>query len=77
MLDIKFIRENPQIVKQALVDKCLDLDIDLLLSTDKKIIQLKQAMEAELQKRNALSREMPTATDARKAEIKELSKQSG
>ena len=77
MLDIKFIRENPQIVKQALIDKCLDLDIDLLLSTDKKIIQLKQAMEAELQKRNALSREMPTATDARKAEIKELSKQSG
>ena len=38
MLDIKFIRENPQLVKQALIDKCLDLDIDLLLSTDKKII---------------------------------------
>ncbi len=77
MLDIKFIRENPQLVKQALIDKCLDLDIDLLLTTDKKIIQLKQAMEAELQKRNALSREMPKADEARKSEIKELSRQSG
>ena len=56
MLDIKFIRENTDIVKQALIDKCIDLDIDLLLSVDKQIIAHKQAMEAELQKRNALSR---------------------
>lgn len=77
MLDIKFIRENTEAVKQALIDKCIDLDIDLLLSIDKQIIAHKQAMEAELQKRNALSREMPTATPERKAEIKELSKQSG
>ena len=77
MLDIKFIRENTDIVKQALIDKCIDLDIDLLLSVDKQIIAHKQAMEAELQKRNALSREMPTATPERKAEIKELSKKSG
>lgn len=77
MLDIKFIRENPQIVKQALIDKCLDLDIDLLLAADKEIIRLKQAQETELQKRNALSREMPTANAARKIEIKELSRQSG
>ncbi len=77
MLDIKFIRENTDIVKQALVDKCIDLDIDLLLSIDKQIIAHKQAMEAELQKRNALSREMPTASPERKEEIKELSKKSG
>lgn len=77
MLDIKFIRENTDVVKQALKDKCLELDVDLLLSIDKQIIQHKQAMEAELQKRNALSKEMPTATPERKEEIKELSKQSG
>ncbi len=77
MLDIKFIRENTEVVKQALVDKCIDLDIDLLLSIDRQIIAHKQAMEAELQKRNALSREMPTASPERKEEIKELSKKSG
>ena len=75
MLDIKFIRENTDIVKQALIDKCLELDIDLLLAIDKDIIKHKQAMEAELQKRNALSKEMPNASPERKAEIKELSKE--
>ena len=65
MLDIKFIRENTDVVKQALVDKCIELDIDLLLAIDKNIIKHKQAMEAELQKRNALSKEMPTATPER------------
>ena len=77
MLDIKFIRENTDIVKQALIDKCLELDIDLLLAIDKDIIKHKQAMEAELQKRNALSKEMPNASPERKAEIKELSKECG
>ena len=77
MLDIKFIRENPDIVKKTLAEKCLTLDIDELLSIDKKIIQIKQLMEAELQKRNALSKEMPKASPERKEEIKELSKKSG
>ncbi len=77
MLDIKFIRENTDVVKQALIDKCIELDVDLLLSIDKQIIAHKQAMEAELQKRNALSREMPQASPERKEEIKELSKKSG
>lgn len=77
MLDIKFIRENTDLVKQTLIDKCITLDIDELLSLDKKIIQCKQTMEAELQKRNALSKEMPNATPERKEEIKELSRESG
>ena len=57
MLDIKFIRENADLVKKTLQEKCLTLDIDELLSIDKQIIQIKQLMEAELQKRNALSKE--------------------
>ena len=77
MLDIKFIRENADLVKKTLQEKCLTLDIDELLSIDKQIIQIKQLMEAELQKRNALSKEMPKATPERKEEIKALSKQSG
>lgn len=77
MLDIKFIRENADLVKQALQDKCLSLDIDALLDLDKQIIRIKQSMEAELQQRNALSKEMPKATPERREEIKELSKKSG
>ena len=77
MLDIKFIRENADLVKKTLQEKCLTLDIDELLSIDKQIIQIKQLMEAELQKRNALSKEMPKASPEIKEEIKALSKQSG
>ena len=77
MLDIKFIRENPEIVKQAVADKCLTVDIDHLLALDKEIIQTKQIMEAEAAKRNALSKEMAGASPERREEIKALSKQSG
>ena len=35
MLDIKFIRENADLVKKTLQDKSLSLDIDELLSIHK------------------------------------------
>ena len=36
MLDIKYIRENSEIVKQAAKNKLIDVDIDRLLEVDKK-----------------------------------------
>jgi len=36
MLDIKFIRENPDKVKQGCQKKQADVDIDKLLEIDKK-----------------------------------------
>ncbi len=77
MLDIKYIRENTDIVKQAVIDKCIKLDIDALLELDKKIIQQKQLLDTQLQQRNALSKEMPQADEARKAEIKDQSRAIG
>ncbi len=36
MLDIKFIRENPEVVKKAIKDKGVDLDLDELLKLEEK-----------------------------------------
>lgn len=77
MIDIKWIRENVDTLKQALIDKRIELDVDRLLELDQQIIKMKQEMEAELTKRNAFSREMKSASPERREEIKELSRQSG
>jgi seryl-tRNA synthetase len=36
MLDLKFIRENPDKVKKAISDRGMDIDVDKVLSLDKE-----------------------------------------
>ena len=57
MLDIKYIRENSDIVRQAIVDKQLTktIDIDKLLELDRKYIALLQKVELHRTLRNQLS----------------------
>lgn len=45
MLDIKFIRENPQKVKKACADKNILVDVDAFLEVDKKVRQLQQEID--------------------------------
>ncbi|RKY34891.1 MAG: serine--tRNA ligase [Candidatus Omnitrophota bacterium] len=55
MLDIKFIRENPQIVCQALEDRGLDFDLDGFLKLDEKrrsFIKEIDSLRTELNKIN-------------------------
>lgn len=60
MLDIKFIRENAELVRQNAKDRLSKADIDRLLELDKK----RREMEAELDnlraRRNAVSKTKPT-----------------
>ncbi len=51
MLDIKFIRENPELVKQAVIHKKAHVDIDLLLEVDAKRRKLLADVEALNQER--------------------------
>ena len=55
MLDLKFIRECPEVVKKALKDRGLDLDVDKLLDLDgqrRKIITEVEALKSERNKTN-------------------------
>ncbi len=55
MLDIKFIRNNPDIVKKAIKNKKVDLDLDELISVDeerRKILGEVEALKAEQNQRS-------------------------
>lgn len=58
MLDIKFIRDNPEIIKKAIKNRAYDVDIDLLLELDKKWRELKKENDDLRAKRNKISQEI-------------------
>lgn len=61
MLDIKFIRENPERIKAGARDKNFSVDIDQLLALDDEIRPLKKELEDTQARRNALAKEIPAA----------------
>lgn len=56
MLDIKFIRENPEIVTMACKNKNVDIDISNFLELDKQVRELQLNRENLHEKRNAASK---------------------
>ncbi len=75
MLDMKFIRENPDIVKNACRVKGFDDHIDEILALDARVRELKTVTQNMTAEKNKITREIPTATD--KAPLIEKSKQIG
>lgn len=59
MLDIKFIRDNADIVKKAIKDKRIDLDLGALLDQDQKRRDLLTDLEGLLAVKNQASKEIP------------------
>jgi seryl-tRNA synthetase len=59
MLDINFIRQNPDVVKKAVKDKLMKADIDRLLELDGQIREKTTAAEALRAERNNLSKLIP------------------
>ena len=64
MLDINVIRENPEIVKEALKKKLWDVDFTELLSWDKQKKELIQIVEGNKAKMNELSASVPAKKKA-------------
>lgn len=63
MLDIKFIRENVDIVKMAATKKKIKIDIDRLVTVDDSRREVMQRLEAKRAEQNTISEGIPTATD--------------
>lgn len=63
MLDIKFIRENVDIVKMAATKKKITIDIDRLVSVDDSRKEIMQRLEARKAEQNKVSEGIPTATE--------------
>lgn len=63
MLDIKFIRENPDIVKNACRVKNFPDVVDELLALDTRVRELKTITQTKTAEKNKISREIPTSSD--------------
>ncbi|MDE1874525.1 MAG: serine--tRNA ligase [Patescibacteria group bacterium] len=74
MLDIKFIRENKELVKAGALKKRVKIDIDALISLDDKRRALASAVEAKRAEQNAVSLKIPSASPEEKAGILESMK---
>jgi seryl-tRNA synthetase len=79
MLDIRYIRENPELVKEKAKQKGYDVDIEQLLGFDKKRNELLQKTEELRRQRNELAEKgksgPPSAEDIQKG--KELKEELG
>src|SRR5689334_17421844 len=73
MLDIKFIRDNADIVKKAIADKRVDLDLDALLDLDVQRRDLLTETETFKATKNAFSKEMASLSEEdKKAKLLEM-----
>ena len=73
MLDIKFIRENPEKIKEACQKKQVNVDVDKLLELDKKKRELQTASETLKAEQNKISKQkgLGEAEITKAKEIKE------
>lgn len=73
MLDIKFIRDNAELVKKTIVDKRVNLDLDQLLEVDQRRRALMAETETLQATKNSVSKEIPNLGDEeRKVKILEM-----
>ncbi|MBI5530139.1 MAG: serine--tRNA ligase [Candidatus Doudnabacteria bacterium] len=80
MLDIKFVRDNQEIVKKAIADKRVDLNLDELLDLDSKRRDLLTELESLQATKNAVSKSIPQLSEEEKKvkflEMKEVDEKS-
>src|SRR5690606_10964397 len=63
MLDMKFIRENLDLVKMGAQKKRITIDLDALVALDDERRKLLTSIEAKKAEQNTVSKTIATATD--------------
>lgn len=74
MLDIKFIRDNKDLVQMGAKKKHVDIDIAALVALDDKRRALQTSLEAKRAEQNAVSAKLPQVDAATKASLLEAMK---
>ena len=69
MLDIKFIRENPDLIKEAARKKHIDFNVDELISVDQKRLEKLSLVESLRAEQNLVSDKIPNATPEDRADL--------
>ena len=70
MLDKRFIRENPEKVKEAVRVKGINLDVDELLDLDRASRKLQHELDQAQRRRKSSSKEFARADEARRAQLR-------
>ncbi|CAI7977921.1 Serine--tRNA ligase [Frankia sp. Hr75.2] len=70
MLDKRFIRENPDAVKEAVRLKGVDLDVDELLQLDQENRKLQFEVDEAQARRKSFAKQFAKADEARRAELR-------
>lgn len=74
MLDIAFIRQNPDVVRQAIANKRVDLDLDLLLGADKERRETLGKVEQKRARKNEIAQLIPKAAKEERPKLIEEGK---
>jgi seryl-tRNA synthetase len=69
MLEIAFIRQNPDVVRAAIKNKRLDLDLDELLAADKQRRESATLLDQKRARKNTLSASIPKAAPDERAKL--------
>lgn len=69
MLDIKFIRDNRDLVEMAAQKKRMSVDIGRLIELDDRRLDLQKSVEGKRARQNEVSREIPSADAERRATL--------
>ena len=77
MLDLKFIRDNPGLVKDAIQVKRINLDLDDLLRLDRELLDVRQRVETLQAERNANAKAVPKASKEEKPALIDKGKALG
>jgi seryl-tRNA synthetase len=74
MIDIKILRNNPELIRESIILRNLKIDLDVLITLDAERLSKRQALEELQTLRNRVSKEIPTITDVtlRTAKITEM-----
>jgi seryl-tRNA synthetase len=75
MLDLKFFRENPEVVRQAIAKKKFDCDIDAILELDKKrrtAVTEAEALRSQQKAANAEMAKLPKGSPEFLEKVKEM-----
>lgn len=75
MLDLKFVRENPEIVRKAIEVKRVNLNLDDLLKADQAALDLRKKQQALQEEKNANAKKVPAASPADRPGFIERGKQ--
>ena len=74
MLDLKFLRENAEVIKENCKNRGVEADVDLVVELAGRRSGLMQELNELRQRQNALSKEIPNAGPEERASIIEESK---